>query len=126
MELAEVLHAEIMSTLYHTNVFPLDEWIAANPPEFRYGGSGLEAVRTNRASTIPQRALLAVGFLAEYGKASIEEDVGLYAAMMMTSPTDLRSFCRQYSPVLKKAGVLRGFLLELSPSMKRSYPEGFE
>lgn len=82
--LRRAFHHEFSSILIHLHPFSEKEWRAVNPPGFKYlnelegEGEVLEVVARGEIRKEPAPELLKQGFLAEYGKTSLENDVNTY------------------------------------------------
>ncbi|MCW5938259.1 MAG: hypothetical protein KF884_08095 [Fimbriimonadaceae bacterium] len=75
------LHHEFSSILLRNGQAKFDgaAWSAANPEGFKYGSGGTDAIRSGQASTAYDSQLASEGILAQYSKASQEEDFNLIA-----------------------------------------------
>lgn len=77
------------------------------------GGSGSGLLRLDAA-------LMKEGFLTQYNRVSIEQDLNETAAHLFTNPT-LWSYCRDYPRIDHKVDVLVDFYRSLDPLFDRYY-----
>ncbi len=117
------VHAEFSSILFMN--FPLqsdkEAWEQINPPDFRYRGSGVQAVGDKQASLRVTDALCEEGFLNEYGKASIEEDFNSFAARLFVGDEGLWSAVERYPKVKAKADLTIAFYRKLDAKMIKTF-----
>ena len=111
-----VFHHELSSILVgkHPELFNQNAWRAANPPRFKYA---------NRMVGSPQLAtnLFAEGFVASYGKSSLENDVNTYAMHLFTRADWLLRQAERHPRVRRKLDVLMDFYERLDPGFTRGF-----
>jgi hypothetical protein len=97
------LHSEVASLFFRRfhDRFPA-EWAQFLPPEFEYGTGGVNAILKGNDSQFMNQSDCHDGFLYQYGRASLEEDVCSFRAMQLAHPTDLASACRACALIRKK------------------------
>ncbi|MEZ6197467.1 MAG: hypothetical protein R3F20_17370 [Planctomycetota bacterium] len=105
-----VLHAEFSSVLWrnHADLFDRAAFEAALPPDFSYGGSGVEVLhRRDLDASDPED--LAAGFLTRYARSSLENDLNTLVRGMMLRPEDLVALARRHPRLRAKALVVASF-----------------
>lgn len=110
-DVAKALHHELSSLLLGTASFPAEDWSAANEGSFRYLDNDeqvLAAVSTEQ-SLMGTAEVHRQGFLADYGKTTLENDFNLYAEVAMVEPERLADLASKYPRVAVKARLLRDF-----------------
>lgn len=118
-----IFHAEFSSILLRNAPSYLDKaaWQQINPPDFTYLGSGVQAVKNQRASLRLSEAAHEEGFLHDYSKASPEEDFNSYAARLFMGDAALWSTMEKYPKVKAKADLTIAFYGKLETSFSREY-----
>lgn len=110
-DVAKAFHHELSSLLLGAASFPTDEWSSANGEDFRYLDNDeqvLEAVSIEQ-DLMGSPEVYQEGFLAEYGKTTLENDINLYAEVAMVEPDRLADLVSQYPRVAVKARLLHEF-----------------
>jgi hypothetical protein len=76
-----LFHAELSSILLRNLSYYLNQttWVACNPGDFKYGGSGQEAIKTGKTGEYFDPALHEQGCLTQYGTSNFENDVNSFA-----------------------------------------------
>lgn len=110
-------HHEFSSILLRNHPKLLDDkaWAAANPQGFSYGQGGTEALRDGKASTKYDPALAALGFVAEYAKASFEEDFNMIAEGLFSGNPEFWKLVDENPNLATKARLAMGFYQKLLP-----------
>jgi len=135
-------HHELSSILLkrYEGRFEEERWRAGNDPSFVYRAPGIieeqtgdrsEATRVLAAEQ--QRTggsgsslleldtdLMKEGFLTEYNRVSIEQDLNETAAHLFTNP-ELWTYCETYPRIDQKVDVLIDFYRRLDPTLDRLY-----
>ena len=126
--LARRLHAELSSILMMAHPSFLDEpaWRRANPPTFRYVGSGVTAVRQGRTSLEARSDLLARGFLHTYAMSSLENDFNAVASALFTSEQTLAVYARTSPRLRKKVELTKRFYRLVHPWFAKRFPAALE
>lgn len=108
-------HAEFSSILFRNRAddFDKEAWQQVNPPDFRYRGSGVQAIKNKQATVRLAEALHDEGFLNEYGKASMEEDFNSYAARLLMGDAVLWGVMEKHPKVQAKAALVMAFYQKL-------------
>jgi hypothetical protein len=113
----QVFHHEFSSILLR--VFPayFDKtgWLSLNPPSFKYGKGGAEAISQGMASMALNPELIEQGFLSQYSTASLEEDINVVAQNLFTGG---REFWRVYElndRIREKTRILINFYHKINP-----------
>ncbi len=123
-ELAEKnLHAEFSSILFLKcpQYFDQVAWCSVNPPAFTYHGGGVRAVKAGQASNRFKESLHEIGFLHDYGQASVEEDFNSYAARLLVGDDALWNAIERYPKVQTKAELAMGFYFKLDPTFSKEF-----
>jgi len=97
--LAEAFHHEFSSILMHKYGFPRDEWQGCNPPGFRYGQGGDEALKTGKTAPGSPK-FYRQGFVEQYGQSDLENDFNTFTGLELGRPGEARRLIRTY-PRLK-------------------------
>ncbi len=136
------LHHEFSSILLKLNEesFENSRWIASNEPDFVYRAGGVIEKQTGDRSEATKvlaaeqkktggsgssllslnAAFMEEGFLTQYNRVSVEQDLNETAAHLFTNP-EIWSFCRRYPRLDQKIDVLIDFYRKLDPEMDRLY-----
>lgn len=116
-------HHEFSSILLrnHMDKFDLEAWRASNPPGFKYGAGGTEALRTGKASTKPSEEAMASGFVSEYSQASYEEDLNMVAESLFMGSADFWAAVERHPALAKKVRLAIGFYGELDASFTEEW-----
>ncbi|MGC4014155.1 MAG: hypothetical protein QM755_06485 [Luteolibacter sp.] len=116
-------HAEFSSILLRNFPQHLDKvaWEKINPPDFHYGGSGVQAVREGQASNRFDETLNAAGFLHPYGTASPEEDFNSFASRLLMGDEALWKVLERYPKTMAKAELVMAFYGKLDPVFTREH-----
>lgn len=110
-DVAKALHHELSSLFLKGKRFPSGDWIGANDHGFRYMDNENEvlAAVSVQKDLMGNPELYRQGFLAEYGKTTLENDINLYAEVAMVEPDRLAKLVGQYPRVAVKARLLSKF-----------------
>ena len=119
----KILHAEFSSILLRNFPQHLDEekWRQINPPDFRYRGSGVQAVREKQASNRFETPLHEEEFLNKYSQASIEEDFNSYAGRLLMGDKDLWDAIERYPKLKAKAELTIKFYGKLDSGFTKEF-----
>ncbi len=120
-----IFHAEFSSILLRNLPQQLDtkRWQEINPPDFRYLGSGVQAIKQQKASQRLDADLQAAGFLHAYAQASLEEDFNSIASRLLMGDEALWRAMAQYPKVKEKAGLVMAFYGRLDPQFMQAWFE---
>lgn len=123
LRFAEYLHAEFSSILLRNHPEHLDAtaWKKNNPEGFTYLGSGVQAIRENKASVRSQDALYPEGFLQQYGKASLEEDFNGFAGRLLMGEAGLWEAMEKHPRIKAKAELVIAFFTRLDPALNDAF-----
>jgi hypothetical protein len=113
-EFAKNLHHEFSSLLLYNNedAFNIDEWQSYNKQgsaAYLYSEDERWYALDTPISMDLNPALYDEGFLTEYSKASVEEDINMFAEYIFTSPEQLTKISRKYTAIHKKIDHLKRF-----------------
>ncbi len=136
------LHHEFSSILLKLNEpsFENSRWIASNKPDFAYRAGGIIEKQTGDRSEATKvlaaeqkrtggsgssllnlnAAFMEEGFLTQYNRVSVEQDLNETAAHLFTNP-EIWRFCQMYPRLDQKIDVLIDFYRGLDPQMDRLY-----
>lgn len=98
-----------------------NDWKALNPDGFSYSGLATDAIREKHDSIEYSDALMRLGFLREYSKASLEEDFCSYWESLFMGSKILWDGAKKYPRVEKKMNFVLRFLNSLNPSFTKEY-----
>ncbi len=101
--------------------FDRQAWEKANPEGFRYGEGGLEALRNNNTSLIPDTSLFGQGFLNEYSLASFEEDFNCFAEFLFMADEVFWQAWSNHEAIRQKTEILIRFYQKLDPVYTITY-----
>lgn len=114
-----VFHSEFSSILLrnHSRRFPKKRWHATHQSDFRYGTTGVEAVKQNRIGMHFEQQLLEQGFLSLYGQSSLENDFNAYAGQLLLGEPRLWDAAEKTERVARKLKLTIEFFHELDSSL---------
>lgn len=120
-----IFHAEFSSILLRNLPQHLDtkRWLEINPPDFRYLGSGVQAIKQQQASRRLDAALQEAGFLHAYAQASLEEDFNSIASRLLMGDEALWRSVAQFPKVKEKTMLVMAFYSRLDPQFTRAWFE---
>jgi len=120
-----IFHAEFSSILLRNLPQYLDtkRWQEINPPGFRYLGSGVQAIKQQKASRRLDAALQEAGFLHSYAQASQEEDFNSIASRLLMGDEGLWRAVAQFPKIKEKAMLVLAFYRKLDPQFTQSWFE---
>lgn len=112
-----ILHAEYSSILFHQfpQHFDHDAWHKLNPPDFKYLGGGVQAVRSGKSSRHFDDALQEQGFLHQYAQASIEEDFNSHAARLLIGDAAYWQAVERHPKLKAKSDFVSRFYANIHP-----------
>jgi hypothetical protein len=116
-------HHEFSSILYknYPEKFPEAEWLRVNAPDFKYGSGGVDAIKTGNAGLDFDSKSNEQGFLNEYSKASMEEDLNEVAGNLFLSSDEFWDVVDKY-PIIKSKVQL---MIQFYSSLDNKYTEEF-
>ncbi|MGE0001786.1 MAG: hypothetical protein AB7F50_06570 [Fimbriimonadaceae bacterium] len=116
-------HHEFSSILLrnHIGEFDLSAWRQANPPGFKYGNGGTEALRSGKASTKPSDETMAIGFVSQYSQASYEEDFNMVAESLFMGPKSFWSAVDRHPVLAKKVRLAISFYGKLDSTYTEAH-----
>ena len=117
------VHAEFSSILLRNFLSDFDEaaWLNINPPDFRYRGNGVLAIKNKQASLKSTDALHEEGFMNESAKASVEEDFNSYASRLFMGHAGLWRAIETFPKVKAKADLTIAFYGKLDASFTQEF-----
>ena len=113
-------HHEFSSYLFLQPDFPEAAWLAAKPAGVNYlpdYASLLEATQKH-APASEAEGWWRQGFVSDYGRSSIENDVNTYAEPFMADPAELVRLAEAFPPVEAKARLLARYYARLNPDLR--------
>jgi len=113
-----VFHAEFSSILLRNFPRHLDQkaWQQINPPDFKYLGSGVQAIKQGRAGQRPDDELHRDGFVVEYAKSNLENDFNSIACRLFMGDEDFWRAAERHSKVMAKVRLVIAFYSKLDAS----------
>jgi len=123
----QVFHHEFSSILIRNFSVRFDKtkWLALNPPSFRYGKGGAEAISQGTASMVLDPEMMKQGFLSEYSTASLEEDINVFAQNLFTGSRDFWSAVGLNDIIREKTLLLISFYHKVNPVFTETYFRSF-
>lgn len=120
-----IFHAEFSSILLRNFPQSLDtqSWNTANNASFKYGSSGVQAVRDGRARQMFDATSHSEGFLYEYAKSTLENDFNSIAKHMFLGNSQFWFAVNNYEKIRKKANLTVDFYHRTDSSFNRSFFE---
>lgn len=64
------------------------------------------------------------GFVSDYGRSSIENDVNTYAELLMADPAELMRLAEAFPPVEAKARLFARYYARLNPDLEARLAQG--
>jgi len=121
-----VFHAEFSSILLRNQGRFLDRaaWEKVNPPGFKYLGDGVEAVKQGKAGLRSEEGLLEQGFLSEYGRSTLENDLNGIVARLFTGDASLWAMAERYPKIGAKLRLTLTFYQKLDPAFTEAFFRG--
>jgi hypothetical protein len=118
-----VFHAELSSILLRNQPKFLDEnaWKSVNPPDFKYLGSGVDAVKQKKAGLKLDERLHEQGFLKEYAQSNLENDFNAFAAMIFAGDGSIWPIAEKHAAIRKKLDLTIDFYHQLDPAFTEDY-----
>ncbi len=113
------VHHEYSSILLRNNPGLLDraQWDKALPPGFSYLGDGTDAIREGTSDVRFNPRLFSEGFLADYSRASLEEDFNLIAENLFVSLPEFWAAVDRSQRLRAKVELVAGFYERLDPGL---------
>lgn len=110
-----IIHAEYSSILFQkfSKQFDEEAWKRQNPPEFKYLGSGVAAVKAGKTAGKMSAELNEQGFVHEYAQASFEEDFNSHAASLFVGDAAYWQAVEKFPRLKAKAMLLINFYAQL-------------
>ena len=120
-----IFHAEFSSILLRNLPLNFDAnlWQEINPSDFHYLGSGVQAIKQQRASQQLDEDLQKAGFLHAYAQASLEEDFNSIAARLLMGDAALWRAVAQFPKVKEKTEMVMAFYGRLDAQFTRAWFE---
>lgn len=110
-------HHEFSSLLIRLRPFPYQSWKQNLPVGFTFQNT----VSARLDATVPNTAaskltdLISEGFVSEYGRSSLENDINTYAELLMGNPEKLANLAKASEVVRRKAELIARFYASLHP-----------
>ena len=116
-------HSEFSSILLRN--FPQhldnDAWRKANMESFKYGGSGVQAVKQNKSQQVFDASLHTEGFLYEYAKSTFEDDFNSIAEQLFLGNDCFWSVVDKFQRIKEKTDLVIAFYHKIDPGFSRSF-----
>ena len=118
-----ILHHELSSILLrnHTSALNTTLWMQQLPHNFHYGQSGSDAVLNKKANLKPSLRELRQGFLNQYSRASLEEDLNCIAENLFVGGKKFWQFVDEHEHLRGKVKLVIEFYNRLSPIFTEEY-----
>lgn len=119
-------HHEFSSYLFLQPGFPEAAWLAANAPEAAYlpDYEALLEATQEHAPAAEAETWRRQGFVSDYGRSSLENDVNTYAELLMADPAELLRLGDAFPRIAIKARLLAGYYAGLHPDLKAQLARG--
>ncbi len=119
----QVFHHEFSSILLENYPDNFDKytWNEINGESFEYGDGGVNAIISGTAGNTFTIQLNEEGFLTEYSKASMEEDVNVLAANLFKANPSFWGITEEYDKIGRKMELLVNFYQSLDPQFTKEY-----
>jgi hypothetical protein len=113
-----LFHAEFSSILYRNFAkdFDKEAWKKLNPADFKYLGSGVDAIRQNKASVALDEKLHEDGFLEQYGQSDMENDFNSYTAKIFSGDAKQWDLYDRYPKLKGKVKLVIDFYQKVDPT----------
>lgn len=117
-DVERIVHAEYSSVLFQSFAqhFDAEAWKQINPRDFKYLGSGVEAVKSGLAAQRADSVMREQGFIEAYAKASIEEDINSHVAPLFMGDAKYWEAIEQYPKLKAKADLVMSFYSKVHAS----------
>lgn len=121
--LEKAFHHEFSSILLrnYPEHFRGDRWKSANPTEFVYHESGVDAVKLGHASEAYDARLARDGFISEYAQWTLEDDFNSIVQGLFIGDENLWGAYDDYERIRVKVTVAIDFLHSLDASFTKQY-----
>ncbi len=118
-----LFHAEFSSILLRNLSYYLNKttWLGCNATSFTYGGSGSEAIRTNKTDEDFDEALNEQGILNQYATSNFENDVNSFAKNIFTPNNHFWKTVKKYPRLQCKLELIIGFYTQIDPSFTENF-----
>lgn len=122
-DVERIVHAEYSSILFQSfaKQFDAEAWQRINPSDFKYLGSGVQAVKSGVSPHRSDPAMREQGFIQEYAKASIEEDFNSHVAPLFMGDPKYWEAIEQYPKLKAKADIVMAFYSKIHASFTPGY-----
>lgn len=119
----QVFHHEFSSILMRNFSLYFDKtrWLSLNPPSFRYGKGGAEAIQNGVSSMALDPQLIEKGFLSEYSTASMEEDINVFAQNIFTGGREFWRLVEMNDMIREKTRIMIRFYHRINPLFTEAY-----
>lgn len=121
--LVGAFHHELSSILlrnYETS-FSTEEWMKLNPRNFQYLGDGIDAIQQGHSDGRIDPRLFEQGFVCEYGKASLEDDVNTLCEAMLMGDRQVWQGIAVYAPLREKCALIVRLYESIDPRMNAEF-----
>lgn len=117
--LESLFHHEFSSILLRQHSFPESRWKALNPTGFEYTENDEEVLLAIASGELKgSETLHQQGFLAEYGRTTLENDFNVYAETVFVDPDRMQSLVNEHRAIREKYKLLKDFYLGVSPDLQ--------
>jgi hypothetical protein len=124
LDLEHAFHHELSSILLRRYSIDTRAWQACNPPGFEYLGTGVDAIRAGKSSLKMSDAETESGFVNQYAKAALEEDINETAANMFCGGEQFWKAVDSSARLMAKTELLADFYGKIDRSFTIGYFRG--
>lgn len=118
-----VFHSEFSSILLRNFPESIDEdrWKATNPDGFRYGQSGVDAVKQRQTGRLFHPSELQDGFIGRYARSTFENDFNAVAGQLFLGEPKLWRAAEKHESIRIKLELTVGFYQSLDDSLNQEF-----
>jgi len=118
-----VFHAEFSSILLRNGRrdFDVEAWQQVNPPDFKYLGSGVDAVKQKKAGLEYREELHEKGFLKECSQSTLENDFNAFAVALFSGDGAIWEIAEKFPKLRRKLALAVGFYQKIDSSFVEKY-----
>ena len=96
-------------------------WENINPKNFKYLGTGVEAIKEGKASEVYDSSLNEKGFLYKYAQSNLEEDFGSFAENIFVNDPLFWKAIDKYPKLKEKFNLVVDFYHSINPIFTEEY-----
>lgn len=121
-----VFHAELSSILLRNKPQYIDKtsWLDINPSTFKYGRSGVDAIKKGMSSQVSDTTNYNRGFFTEYATSSFENDFNSVSKRVFIGDAHFWTTVNKYPPLKEKVALVVQFYNQVDPRFTLDYFKG--